>query len=305
MKLGISAHLRRVINVVDNRSPRSVRRLTSSLRARPAFIIIGAQKCGTSSLFMYLVQHPDIATPGKKEMHFFDHRFSFGPECYWAQFPLTWSLRSRDVITGEGTPYYMFHPAGAERVRSLLPDVKLIALLRNPVKRAFSHYQHSVSYRLEPLSFEDAIDAEEERLRGEEDRLLLNPSYRGFNHMHYSYLARGIFVDQLVQWTRVFPREQLLVLKAEDLYSNTQATVDRVTEFLGRRRFELQRDRAFNTRSYSTIDPATEKRLYDFFRPHNRRLYDFLGEDMGWERSERLEPPNGQQRHPEAAGSRS
>jgi hypothetical protein len=289
--MAMDAQLRRVINVLDNRAPRSLRRLTSSFRARPRFIIIGAQKCGTSSLFMYLVQHPNVASPGKKEMHYFDYRFWRTPKWYWAEFPLTSALRTRDVITGEGTPYYMFHPAGAERVRSLLPDVKLIALLRDPVKRAFSHYNHSVSYGIEPLSFEEAIDKEEERLRGEESRILADTRYRGFNHVHYSYLARGIFVDQLVRWTQVFPREQILVLKAEDLYSRTQETVDRVTDFLGLRRSELELETAFNSRTYTAIAPETEKRLYEFYRPHNERLYEFLGEDLGWEKGARSGAP--------------
>lgn len=135
---------------------------------RPHFLIIGAARSGTTSLYSYLVEHPRVVAAAKKELHFFDLRFPNGPAWYRDQFP---SL-SPDTITGEASPYYLFHSHVPKRVFKLLPHVKLIVLLRNPVDRAYSHYYHAVKHGIETLPFERAIEQEDERLRGEVARML-------------------------------------------------------------------------------------------------------------------------------------
>src|SRR5439155_957892 len=127
-------------------------------------------------------------------------------------------------LTGEASPYYLFHPRVPKRVRELLPSVKLIVLLRNPCDRAYSHYHHEVRLGVEALPFEAAIEREGERLRGEPEKLLASDTYYSFNHQHYSYLARGVYIDQLLAWRGdLFPKEQLLILRSEDPYANPAA----------------------------------------------------------------------------------
>ena len=259
-------------------------------RLRPAFIIIGAQRAGTTSLYQYLVEHPRVLAARQKEVHFFDKNFGLGFEWYRRQFPPAWPgilAAKRRLITGEATPYYLMHPLAAGRVRQTLPNVRLIVLLRHPVDRAYSHYQLEVRLGRETLAFEDAIDREPERLRDEADRIRSMPDYTSENLQHYSYLTRGVYVDQLQPWMDFFPKEQLLILKSEDFYANPRATVHQVYEFLGLPRWDQDEYRPLNVASYRDMDPATRSRLLAYFEPHNQRLYRFMGVDWVWTEAER------------------
>lgn len=146
---------------------RVCRILTAPIRVLPDFIIIGAQRAGTTSLFEYVSHHPCIGCSFGKELHFFDNlkgSFQKGLMWYRAHFPsypymyLAKKVRGRDMITGEASPYYLFHPLAATRIARVLPRVKLIAILRNPVDRAYSHYHHNAKYKRETLSFEAALE---------------------------------------------------------------------------------------------------------------------------------------------------
>jgi hypothetical protein len=138
------------------------------------------------------------------------------------------------LITGEGSPYYLFHPLAAERAAATVPDVKVIAMLRNPVSRAYSHYQHEVDGGFEELSsFEAAIDAEPERLRGEAERLVAEPGATSYAHRHYSYLARGRYAEQLEVWFRHFPESRCTSCGARISSAIQRAAHGEVLEFLG------------------------------------------------------------------------
>ena len=254
----------------------------------PDFLIIGAQKAGTTSLFEYLIRHPDVAAPVKKELHFFDvpDRFRRGVAWYRELFPsLNPSLSghtSRRQVTGEASPYYLFHPRVPASVVGLFPQVKLIALLRNPADRAYSQYQMWVRAGREPLSFDEAIAAEAERLEGAEARLLADSNHTDEVHRRHSYLARGVYVDQLARWTQHFGREQMLILKTEDLFADTQRIIAEVFEFLGLPQAQLDLSERYNVRAYDPLPSTSRDRLIEYFEPHNRRLYEFLGRDFEW-----------------------
>lgn len=267
----------------------SFRVLTSHLRILPDFIIIGAQRCGTTSLYNYLTCHPMILPAFLKETHFFDLHFQKGVRWYQAHFPLAWYRNHQqqqiagNLITGEATPYYIFYPHAPRRIFETVPDVKLILLLRNPVDRAYSHYHHEVKIGVETLSFEEAIGREEERLAQETTKILGTENCLSFNHMHHSYLTRGIYVDQLKHWEEFFSWEQLLILISEDFYENPYRTLAQVTSFLGLSELKLASYKKYNCARYVQMDTSTRQRLNDYFRPHNQRLYDYLGRDLGWE----------------------
>lgn len=252
---------------------------------KPSFLIIGSQKCGTTSLYNYLIQHPNLIAASKKEIHFFSTNYDKGDEWYKTHFPRTKAFGNKtDVITGEATPYYIFHPHSPARVRKALPDVKIIVLLRDPVERAFSHYKHHVKLKVEPLTFADAIKAEPQRLMCELDKMVQNEGYDSYNLQMYSYLARGVYVDQLKRWLDYFPREQFLILQSEDFFRNPADNYLRSLEFLGLPEYELSTFRAFNASHHSSMDKSMREYLANYFRPYNEGLYELLGLDFGWQK---------------------
>ncbi len=157
-------------------------------------------------------------------------------------------------------------------------------LLRNPVDRAYSHYHFEVKNGIETLSFEEAIDREEDRLLGEREKMFEDETYRSFGHQHFSYLSRGIYVDQLEVWAKYFDREQIHVLSSEDLLNDPAKTVMEAGRFLGMSGRSLDRYKKYNYVRYARMDQDIRRRLIDYFKPHNKRLYEHLGVDLGWER---------------------
>ncbi len=267
--------------------PRPAGLLPAALQSMPDFIIIGAQRAGTTSLYRYLAEHPDILPASHKEVHFFDFNYNRGLRWYRSHFPSSLSIRrlgKRDAITGESTPYYLVHPLVPPRVASHLPDVRLIILLRNPIDRAFSHYRHECVLGRESLSFADALTAEESRIEGESPTSArADPDAK--NAQRFSYLTRGRYADQLDRWLRHFKRDQILILRAEDQYSDPDTCLRRVHRFLGRQERALSSNRVHNASppGESAVSPAVREHLAAYFRPHNMRLYQLLGVDFGWD----------------------
>ena len=271
--------VRRPLGDVRRGCIRAYRRATASERMLPTCVIIGAQKGGTSSLYEYLVQHPDVGRPALKEIQSFtDHAWQpLG--WYRAHFP-----RAVQAIQAcEATPYYLFHPACPERIRAALPDVKLIVLLRDPVERAYSHYHmnHAV-LGYEKLDFASALDREEQRLAGEEEHLVSDPRYRSFAHKHFSYLARGMYAHQLERWYDHFPREQLLVAASEDLFADPEATLHRIQEWLGLSRHTPPVLKPFNAGRYAALDVALRADLRARFEPDIARLHELTASVFPW-----------------------
>jgi hypothetical protein len=256
--------------------------LTGSLRGLPSVLIIGAQKSGTTSLFNYLVRHPDVLPSLRKEVHYFDFNYDRGLKWYRAHFPYTHQLR-RGTLTLDASPYYQVHPLVPQRAAELLPGVKLVALLRNPVDRALSHYQHEVRGGRETLSFAEAIEKEPERLAGEEKRLRGDPSYYSYNHHRYSYMQRGLYVEQLRRWVEHFPRSQLLVLQAESLFRAPAEVTGEVYRFLGLAPHKLELKKPFVQVGYDRQMPADlRSKLVNYFEPYNRELFQWLGQEYDW-----------------------
>jgi sulfotransferase family protein len=270
-------------------SAQAYARPTAGLRLLPDYLIIGAQRAGTTSLHRYLVQHPGVRTMLRtKGVHFFDTNYGRGMAWYASRFPTklyAWYVGNRhrvDLITGEASPYYLFHPHVPYRVAEHLPQAKMIVLLRDPVQRAYSGYQHEVGRGFETLSFEEAIDAEPQRLAGELERMQADPLYNSFAHQHHSYLARGRYDEQLATWRSLFPDEQLLVLSSERFFAEPDHTFRRVLDFLGLPPFTPAAYETHNAREYRQMSAALRGRLVEHYREPNQRLYQTLGEDFGW-----------------------
>jgi len=255
-------------------------RATASARPLPDFLIIGAQKAGTTALYAYLRRHPAITGPSWKEVSYFDRHYGRGEAWYRGNFPNR--VRARGKLVGEASPSYIFHPLGPERVKALVPEARLVALVRHPVDRALSHYHHEVALGREPLRFEDALDAEEDRLRGEEERLAADPSYFSRAWWSHAYKSRGRYAEQLERWLAVFPREQLLILPSADLGGEPERTHTQVLDFLGAAPHRLDAYPRVYERQYEAMSPETRERLAAEFEAPNRRLYELLGRDLGW-----------------------
>jgi len=258
-------------------------RLTAPFRVLPDFLLIGTMKGGTTSLFRYLAQHPDVLPPFRKEIKYFDCNYFKGNAWYRAHFPLHTKFTDGSKLTGEATPYYIFHPTAHERVASVLPQAKIIIILRNPIDRAYSHYQHMLRVGREPLSFEDAIAAESERLVGEAEKVAADPRYPTYKHLQYSYLARGDYLPQIQHWHARFATTQVLILQSENLYTKTTETMKETQAFLGLKTWHPKDYGVFKEGAYEPMKPATREKLAEHFAPKNAALYEYLGRDFGWE----------------------
>lgn len=253
---------------------------TATARARPLpdFLILGAQKAGTTALYAYLRRHPGITGPRWKEVSYFDRHYRRGSAWYRGNFP---AGRGRRLV-GEASPSYLFHPLAPERAAALVPGARLIAILRDPVERAYSHYQHELALGREALSFEEALDREDTRMEGELERILADPGYFSHPWWNFTYVARGLYAEQLERWHAAYGRQQLLVLANEELSVDAAATYARVLEFLGAAPHELDSYPRVFDRDYPALRPETRERLVAHFAGPNRRLYALLGRDLGW-----------------------
>ena len=262
---------------------------TGSTHVLPDFLIIGAARSGTTSLYEYLVKHPSVMPAVGKEVYFFDKKFDKGVNWYRTFFPTKLaksrleSKQKQKCITGEATPRYLHHPHSPKRVHDLIPDVKLIVLLRNPIDRAYSHYQMERDHGHEELSFEEAIKKENRRIDDDAKKMNSDENFYSVNFYRKSYLTRGIYVEQLKRWFEKFPLEQFLILKSEDFYEKTPEIYQEVLDFLGLEEFELKSFKAYKKREYSGIAPETRKELQEYFKPHNEELSRLLNRDFGWE----------------------
>ncbi|TAF36090.1 MAG: sulfotransferase family protein [Oscillatoriales cyanobacterium] len=239
----------------------------------PNFIIIGSQRCGTTSLYTYLAQHPQILTPIKKEMDFFSWHFDRGIDWYLAHFPPR--PAGEQFLTGEASPSYFDSLAAPERLYSAFPEVKLIVLLRNPVDRAISQFYRLTELNWEGRSFDRAIS-------DEIARLAQNPAYI-IGEEPGNYLARGRYIEFIKNWLAFFPKSQLLILRSEDFYASAAATVLQVLDFLDLPEYQLPEYQNANPGSYPPISDSVRYFLSDYFRPYNQELEDYLGRNFDWE----------------------
>ena len=253
-------------------------RATAGWRPLPDFLVIGAQKAGTTALYAYLRWHPELTGPSWKEVSFFDRHWWRGERWYRGQFP----IRRARMLVGEASPSYLFHPLAPERARAVVPNAKLVALLRDPVERAYSQYQHEVALGREPLSFEDALAAEEERTGGEVERLVADPRAFSRPWWGHTYAARGLYAEQLERWLAFFPREQLLVLTTDELGERPAETYASVLAFLGATQHELDDYPRVFDRDYAPMRAETRAQLAARFAEPNRKLEALLGRELGW-----------------------
>ena len=245
----------------------------------PDFIVIGAQRSGSTSLYRYLTQHPLVAPAATKEVKYFSYFHDRPWGWYRRQFPPTLPPNG---LTGEATPYYLFHPHAARRIREQAPNARLITVLRNPVDRAYSHYLHERRRGTEFLSFEEALAREDSRLSGEEAKMVADEGYASLAHQNFSYQARGRYAEQLRRWLAHVPRDRLLVVRSEDLYADPVAALDEVTTFLDLPPVALTEAVPHNQARYPPMRRQTRTDLEAEFASSNDDLRQMLGDRFTW-----------------------
>ena len=261
-----------------------------SFHVLPDFLIIGAARSGTTSLYQYLVKHPNIEPCAVKQLHFFDQYFQRGINWYRMNFPSNWQkfifqrIKKSKFITGEATPYYLQNPHAPKRVYDLNSNMKLIVLLRNPVDRAFSHYNRRLKNGTEKLSFEEATDQEKNRIEGEMEKMEQNEDYFSYTYHQLSYISAGLYVLHLKRWLQCFPIEQILILENDEFLCNTQTIYNQTLEFLDLPKWNLSNYEKFEKSKPFQMDPKTRKKLLEYCKPFNEELYSLIGRRFEWDK---------------------
>ena len=256
------------------------RYLTADIRPLPNFVILGTQRGGTTSLYRWLTEHPDVAPGLNKEVHYFDGHYHRGMRWYRAHFPVRRSGR----ITGESCPYLLYHPLAPERAAKDLPGTtRFIVLLREPTQRAISQYWlWRQRGQWETESLERAIELEPVRLACESERLLSGE--RSVEHIAFSYVARGEYAPQLRRWFDAVGRDRVLVLESEQLFADP-ATSRRVLDWLGLVPHNQPFPVSNGAARLDEASPDLVTQLQEHFAPHNKELFELLGHELWTDRS--------------------
>ena len=264
---------------------RNIFGISGPLRVLPDFIIIGSMKCGTPSRYYDICEHPCVSAAAYDEIGFFDSNFHLGLNWYRSMFPRKKQIedirrKEGAAITGEDTPFYFWNPIAAKRIQKILPNIKLIIILRNPIDRAYSEYQDLVSRESNSPSFETFIENEiNTRKKG---IIITEENFEIFNQ-NDSYLLKGIYIDQLKIWAGLFPKEQIFTLSTESLNSDPTASMESVFQYLNLPDYKIKKPQHQKQKKYTPMDSQTRKLLIEFFKPHNERLFKFIGKEFDWE----------------------
>ena len=250
---------------------------TAYKRATPDFVIIGSSKSGTSNLYRYLQEHPQLkASHPYKEIGYFARRYHRGPLWYRANFP----VREPGKLYYEATPSYIVHPEAAHRMHAFNPAMKLIASFRHPIERAFSNYQHAHrnGSRRAQAPFDEIVTEEVRNY----DPARYDTSKT--SKVHFGWVHPGLYLQHLKAWLELFPREQIHIIISDDLFAEPQATMDGIYDFLGVARIQHDAFPNVNKGNYSgSMKPETLELLREFYRPHNEALFQFLGRRYDWD----------------------
>lgn len=246
----------------------------------PNFIIIGPMKTATSALYEYINNHPLVLPCIEKEVHFFNdnYKFSQGKDWYIAHFPLI--PPGENFITGEASPGYIVNNV-QNKVFDMFPHLKPIALIRNPIDRALSHYQHNVKHGFERRTFAEAIATELDIIKSfnNPSDILHKPNWWGTT----GYILIGCYYYFLKQWLDIFPPEQFLIVDNQDLLVNPEETMQRVFDFLGLSNHIAVEYPKYNANTYHPLEDKLRQQLATIFRPHNQKLEQLLNRKLDWD----------------------
>jgi len=263
---------------------------TAGRRALPTMLIAGGQRCGTTTLYKALSEHPSFVGPTlRKGVHYFDLNFDKSLDWYRAHFPTRSSVeavqhRTGDpVVVGESSPYYMWHPLAPDRIVRTLPGVRVVVLLRDPVERAYSAHAHELARGFEVEPFERALELEPERLAGQEAGLESGTLAHSKAHQHLAYVRRGEYITQLERLAAALGRDNLLVLDSADFWAEPEQNWPAVTAFLGLSDHPVTLAQ-HNARSRAPMSEGLRTQLEEHYAPFDERLERWWDRTPSWRR---------------------
>ncbi len=269
--------------------PGFFRTMTAPLRVLPDFIIIGSAKSGTTSLYSYLIQHPSIFPSEIKEITFFNYKSEIKIDEYRSYFPSKFTkfvvkfLMKKKFVTGEASTAYFIDPTVPEKVKKIIPDVKLIAILRNPVDRAFSSYFSQLRVKNEKIPFEEAIEEESQR-RSITVQKIINPNNESISS-NPPHLYTGIYHIHIKKWLEFFPREQIFIINSDELKKEPVKILNQVFQFLDLDPYNPKDLRLKNVGEYNIkMNSKMRKKLVEYFKTHNEQLSQLLGRKFDWDK---------------------
>jgi hypothetical protein len=267
-------------------------RLTAGQRMLPSFFIIGVQKGGTSAMSEYLSVHPQLVRPQRKDIYFFNNAENFAKGMHWyrAHFahPLycllkQWRTGTKVKTTFDATPNYFAAPGAAARLHTFFPDAKLVVLLRNPVQRAWSNWRMNRRHGFEPLGFEEALQAEDNRLAAE-DWFAATHGTHSYVRQRLGYRSNGIYIHFMREWLQYFPASHFFIRTTEEMEADTASVYNELTDFLTLDRFNgVQFIRHNEGGEHEKMPPQVQDVLHNFFSPHNSELETLLNRKMNWD----------------------
>ena len=262
---------------------RHVYGITAPLRVLPDFIVIGFGKAGTTTLYHYLSEHPCIMKSSHDHLGFFDSNFKLGLNFYKSFFPSIFSkffllYTKKYFMTYDVTASYIKYPLCAQHIFKTLPKIQLIIICRNPIDVAYSNFNSFSSLPAE-LSFDEAIKNE---IKIHEDEIKQSKNYP-IDLLEKSFLARGIYAEQLKIWYELFPKNQLLFIKTEDLEKDPIMTFNEIFDFLNLSKFTIKNFEKQNVGKYAPMKKETRKFLIDFYKPHYQKFQKLIDKKFGWD----------------------
>ncbi len=271
------------LHSVVERSYLQLGRATPAIRMKPSFVMVGASRSGTTSLFRTLSTHPQVLRPAvSKGVRYFDLNFAQPRSWYYGHFPVSRPSRRSGCVTFEASGYYLFHPFAIERLAQELPDVRIVVMLRNPVNRAFSSWKHESSRGYEWETFERALELEDDRLAGEVARMASDVTYESFCHRHQAHRSRGQYAEQLERVFAHFGREQVHVVMSERFFRCPAKEYARLLEFLELDMCVPKDFRQHNAEPSSPMSKDVQHALEVHYRPYNLDLEDVLHDRVPW-----------------------
>ena len=255
--------------------------ITAKSRVLPDFLIIGAVRSGTTSLYYDICQHPSVKKAAYDEIGFFDDNYHLGEDWYRSLFPTKKKMRevkqnTGNAITGEDTPFYIWNEIACKRIAEVLPNVKLIAILRNPIDRAYSNYFLGVRHSNETKNFDHAIMKDIEFLDSKIKMEFKNSDYKK------SYVAKGFYAKQLKKWFEHFEKKQIFITTTEELDNNPNIVLEQIFKFLELPNYSIKEIKRHKKSKYPKMNENVRKKLLNYFEPYNEELFELINQRFDW-----------------------
>jgi len=264
---------------------RNIYSVTGPLRVLPDFLVIGVKRCGTTSLFHNLPKHPSILNSHHDGIGFFNDNYQLGVNWYRSFFPTIFSKNKTirkygDCKTFDVTTRYIEDGTTAKKIKKIIPNAKIIVMLRNPVDRAYSQFNVSVKEKVETRNFHDAISEEIDDLENNN----MNKENFEIAKNEFDYIKKGMYASQLKPWFDTIPKDNIGIFSIEDFKKNSQNTYNMIFKFLGISDFDIKENEIMEKGEYLSMNDNTRNLLLDFYKIHNEELFKLINKRFEWEK---------------------